>query len=143
MCSRRGSGNAFERASRLTRFEGLRSGGKGRGDSVGVGKTRDIEEISWRVVFGGFVCGSTNAGHSSNVFRVSISLELVSCNLRLVYLGNDITQIRDFEHLCHFKEKSHKQSLQTSNSVSRHCLIPKCLWGGVEILSGVGSAVGE
>ena len=77
-CSRRVSGNAFEKARRLTRFDLLRSGGKGRGDSVGMGKTMDVAEISWRVSFDGLVWGSMNGGHSSNVFRVSISFLLES-----------------------------------------------------------------
>ena len=57
----------------LTRTVLCRSAGRGRGDSVGLGRTRDVDETSWRVILAGLIAGSMNGGHSSNVFRISIS----------------------------------------------------------------------
>ena len=106
-CSRRISGKALEKARRLTTLERLRSGGKGRGDSVGVGKTRDAGETSLRVTSAGSEGGLMNAGHSSNVFRVAISLVLADAH-QIRYLEYDIIQGRNFEYFSHNREKSNE-----------------------------------
>ena len=72
-CSRRFSWKTLENSRVLTRLARCKSHGKGRGAPVGNGKTRDAEEISRRVISAGLTAGSINIGHSSNVFRISIS----------------------------------------------------------------------
>lgn len=72
-CSRRALGKAEEKARRFARLDRFRSGGKGRGDSVGVGKMSNVEDMSFKKTSAGLASGSIKAGHSSNVFRISIS----------------------------------------------------------------------
>jgi len=72
-CSRRAWGKAEEKARKFTRLDRLRSGGKGRGDSVGVGKMSSVEDMSFKETFAGLVWGSMKTGHSSKVFWISIS----------------------------------------------------------------------
>ena len=75
-CSRRDSVKALEKAKVLMSDVLCNSVGKECGASVGVGRTSIVEEISRNVTSEGLTAVSTNVGHSSNVFRCSISFPM-------------------------------------------------------------------
>ena len=94
-CSRRDPGKALEKAKVLMSVVLCNSVGKERGSSVGMGRTSSVEEISCNVTSVGLTAGLINAGHSSNVFRCSISFPMSLICEQGCYHRNRILQTRD------------------------------------------------